>query len=749
MLTSSNIVPNIYDSNYSEVNNEFVNQVAEKRYRDSREPAKTGIIPNNYNQIHGKEPLELFNINSNSFYDKVVKFQEPFETNLKRKQPKNEFLSQFEDLTFDNPNEPHSSNGNVKNNNVAQMEYERRMALDGGYSLINNDMDYGVSNSLEHLNMVPFYSARGGEGNGYGNHYDSEAQLNSVKQRKLDMFTGSLKNLDYRPKTERRPLFNPLVGLTNIYGMPNFTEFMQGRYIPSKERRNEKPFQEVKVTPGLNLGYNEVGKQGFHDPYRVLPKTVDELRTANNPKLSYTPPVIAGMKGDKRGSRPTVAKRRPERFTENDPRNLQKSMGYIKAPRAPENFNVQPTNRQMTAKNNYLNPMRYYAVDGVLPESQLPKVKISHKENFDAPVPRGIGHVEAQKATGFKESYNNKPTIRSITEKNTYLNHPAPYEHHKPQAFDMKTNIPDPTLRNLIEHMTTVQPVGTAEHAKSYAFDKKTNIPDPTMRNIHEKLTMTQPIGTAEHAKTYAFDKITNIPDPTMRNIHEKMTITQPLGTAEHAKPQAFDKKTNIPDPTMRNIHEKMTITQPLGTAEHAKPQAFDKKTNIPDPTMRNISEKKTWINPAVFHEAKKRPAFDEKTNIPDPTHRNTYEVNTYINPMFQDQAPEQRNRRDYRNAYININAEAIEKGRAPTTSNYSKTPIYEHMNVELCEPIQINRDRYPNMNWQNPTQCIPTMYTRRHTPLPQQSDHFWMYPDENLKNNPYINNVVHKSVSM
>ena len=45
----------------------------------------------------------------------------------------------------------------------------------------------------------------------------------------------------------------------------------------SKYKTGEKIHQEVRVTPGLNLGYNEVSKQGFHDTYQVLPKTVDEL----------------------------------------------------------------------------------------------------------------------------------------------------------------------------------------------------------------------------------------------------------------------------------------------------------------------------------------------------------------------------------------------------------------------------------------------------------------------------------------
>ena len=63
----------------------------------------------------------------------------------------------------------------------------------------------------------------------------------------MELFTGSLDNLDYRPKTERKPLFNPIIGATNIFGDPDRTDFYETRYIPGKERRNELPFKQIKV----------------------------------------------------------------------------------------------------------------------------------------------------------------------------------------------------------------------------------------------------------------------------------------------------------------------------------------------------------------------------------------------------------------------------------------------------------------------------------------------------------------------
>jgi len=53
------------------------------------------------------------------------------------------------------------------------------------------------------------------------------------------------------------------------------------RYIPSLYRPNEKLFDEVKVTPGLDLKYDEIGTQGYFNLYRPLSKDVDSLRSFN------------------------------------------------------------------------------------------------------------------------------------------------------------------------------------------------------------------------------------------------------------------------------------------------------------------------------------------------------------------------------------------------------------------------------------------------------------------------------------
>ena len=82
-------------------------------------------------------------------------------------------------------------------------------------------------------------------------------------------------------------------------GAPNTTDFIKSRMNPSRNISNTKPWEEVKVAPGLGQGYT-AGNSGsgyntaVEDRNSWLPYTVDQLRVATNPKVSYQ---LAGYEG--------------------------------------------------------------------------------------------------------------------------------------------------------------------------------------------------------------------------------------------------------------------------------------------------------------------------------------------------------------------------------------------------------------------------------------------------------------------
>jgi hypothetical protein len=139
--------------------------------------------------------------------------------------------------------------------------------------------DYVNSEEFKHNNMVPFNG-----GKVRGNTYNS-----SMGQSILDNMSGS--GSQFIQKTEQAPLFKPEDNMSWTYGAPNQSDFYQSRVNPGTVINNVKPFESEVVGPGLNNGYTTQGSGGFNSGLesrdRWLPPTVDELRTATNPKLEY------------------------------------------------------------------------------------------------------------------------------------------------------------------------------------------------------------------------------------------------------------------------------------------------------------------------------------------------------------------------------------------------------------------------------------------------------------------------------
>ena len=128
---------------------------------------------------------------------------------------------------------------------------------------------------FKHNNMQPFFGSK------------SHA-LNSpnATESTLDNYTGSGSQTII--KKEMAPLFAPGENLQYAFGTPNQTDFIKSRINPSLKMANVKPFEEIKVGPGIGLGYSAEGVGGFNSGLlgRELwgEKNVDQLRALNNPK---------------------------------------------------------------------------------------------------------------------------------------------------------------------------------------------------------------------------------------------------------------------------------------------------------------------------------------------------------------------------------------------------------------------------------------------------------------------------------
>tara|TARA_Y100000022_G_scaffold199689_1_gene212780 strand:+ start:4296 stop:6074 length:1779 start_codon:yes stop_codon:yes gene_type:complete len=168
---------------------------------------------------------------------------------------------------------------------------------------------------FQHNNMVPFF----------GSNSKSQMGGSNSNEGVLDSYVGS--GSQQIEKKEQAPLFAPSENQQWAHGAPNSNEFFKSRVNPSMKMSNVKPFEEERVAPGLGLGYTTEGSNGFNSGMMHrdswLPKNVDDLRVANNPKSGGN--LIYGYEGAANSHIKNVSnstqmgimeKNRPETFAE-------------------------------------------------------------------------------------------------------------------------------------------------------------------------------------------------------------------------------------------------------------------------------------------------------------------------------------------------------------------------------------------------------------------------------------------------
>lgn len=162
---------------------------------------------------------------------------------------------------------------------------------------VNRDFESLSGDSLnrsdfKHNNMVPFF----------GSKVTGALPQKDSSQTILDNYQG-MGSQDIK-KTEQAPLFKPEDHVQWSHGAPNQSDFIQSRQLPSTKMANSLPWEQQKVAPGLGLGYTTEGAGGFNsgmlDRCAWQPPTVDELRVATNPKVTY------GLQGHQGPAKSTV-----------------------------------------------------------------------------------------------------------------------------------------------------------------------------------------------------------------------------------------------------------------------------------------------------------------------------------------------------------------------------------------------------------------------------------------------------------
>jgi hypothetical protein len=175
-----------------------------------------------------------------------------------------------------------------------------------------------------HNNMEPYFAGSAKQNTNGDNH-------------RLQTFTGNFSSDDgvWKKKQEVACFFEPTGNMGNPCGfMENNDDFYKSRNISSKAQNNVFPIDQVHVGKGLGLGYTDAPAGGFQQANTrdfMMPKNVDELRVATNPRMTYNLPVNEAKTGIyQRPILPNIDKNRPERFYEQSQDQLLKTTGAVK-----------------------------------------------------------------------------------------------------------------------------------------------------------------------------------------------------------------------------------------------------------------------------------------------------------------------------------------------------------------------------------------------------------------------------------
>lgn len=352
---------NIYNSNKVNQINDQMLQMSMDKYADAKNPSVTGVLPPIYNSysVTGNNNLNLNEIlakdpslQAMSDINNINRYKDP----IKKPEPELTTRPMFQSA-YDNELPQDFSNFGL------------------GEKQMNQDVSLLTGKILDkqHINMVPFFGS---------NVTQNVEQFANVAT--LDNFTGNTDTFFHKKEQANR--FNNVK--QDIYGTPALTaNIQQERFIPSLYKQGEKPFNEVRVNaPIANTGHNPINAAAADF------KTIDQLRAANKPQISYEGVMKSGQIGSVRGVSGAVNKNRVDTHFELGQDRLFTDTGVIKE-QTPQNFsNMQNTTRQSqnleyygsaVSKESLKTDPRYSSVDNSSELNTLFQEPIRQQLNSD------------------------------------------------------------------------------------------------------------------------------------------------------------------------------------------------------------------------------------------------------------------------------------------------------------------------------------------------------------------------------
>lgn len=357
-----NLQENIYNRSYYNTANQIEKKAVTEKYQNAQYPKQTNVISKDYNKnVFPSQKDSQFVFRPEATRSSNHRTEEPFQN-----------YSSYGDTTF--------------------------------RSLSGQDIPMS---QFTHNNMQPFVKGR-----------VTQSTIPTANQSRLELFTGT-SSYDIK-KEELGPMFNPTKDMTNIYGSSVYTDEINERYIPSRYRQGEKVVQQIQVGPGLNQGYTAEPSGGYQQADMrdfVMPRDTNEMRTLNNPKLTYQGQIIPGSGPKQRGLVADVKKDRPDTYYINNPERYFTTVGANAKPKQNPEYIVKETNRQ-DEHEEYMGNAFFKTPKPMAEQTYKPSIKQQLEVT-------GFRNAEGQFANQVnqygKEGFTNYSNERDTTQNNRYV----------------------------------------------------------------------------------------------------------------------------------------------------------------------------------------------------------------------------------------------------------------------------------------------------------------------------------------
>ncbi len=285
--------------------------------------------------------------------------------------------------------------------------------VEGDYTISPLTGERMPTSEFTHNNMTPFYGGR----------IKQNMNIEAGSSR-LDIYTGS--GMTQISKKEIEPMFDTAsTPFGNPNGMESSSDFLQGRVELNRSRAGERPFEPTRVGPGLGEKYGFTGKGGFQqleiDEFMRSAMKTDELRTADNPKLSYNTVIVPGKHyvGSAAETPGEVRQYHPDRYYENKDgeRFFVTNGDIIKETARPIqilNYTTRPeTSTEYTGSARAQDVHTSY-ITGSYKNPTAQQFESDGFHNADL-TGLGISDVDAENADYGRGGFDNLPNERSMT----------------------------------------------------------------------------------------------------------------------------------------------------------------------------------------------------------------------------------------------------------------------------------------------------------------------------------------------